>query len=81
MAEKKAPAKKAVKPKAKPEAKSKFKPDVLIVIGAKVKVDSVPGVQVWNLKGGEVTEEGDRRAVASLTSQDLYALGWVRRKY
>jgi len=77
MAEKKAPAKKAAKAKAKPEAK----PDVLIVIGAKGKVDAAKGVQVWHLDGDEVTEKGDRRAVASLTSQDLYSLGWVRRKY
>lgn len=77
MAEKKAPAKKAAKAKAKP----KFKPDVLIVIGANNEVKASPGVQVWKLDGDEVTEKGDRRAVASLTSQDLYALGWVRRKY
>ena len=77
MGDKKAPAKKAAKAKAAP----KQRPDVLIVIGAKGKVDAPKGVQVWNLGGDEVTEKGDRRAVASLTSQDLYALGWVRRKY
>ena len=77
MADKKAPAKKPAKAKAAP----KQRPDVLIVIGAKGKVEAAKGVQVWNLDGEEVTEAGDRRAVASLTSQDLYALGWVRRKY
>ena len=77
MADKKVTLTKAVKSKAKP----KSKPDVLIVIGAKGKVEASPSVQVWNLKGDEVTEKGDRRAVASLTSQDLYELGWVRRKY
>ena len=77
MADKKAPAKKAAKAKAAP----KQRPDVIIVIGAKGEVKPQKGVQIWNLMGDEVTEKGDRRAVSSLTSQDLYALGWVRRKY
>jgi|TARA_R100000479_G_scaffold166860_2_gene106922 hypothetical protein len=73
--------------KSKPAAKKKQapkpapRPDVLIVIGAKDKVKAEPGIQVWHLDGDEVTESGDRRAVASLTSQDLFALGWVRRKH
>jgi hypothetical protein len=72
------------KPKAKAKAKAKApagRPDVLIVIGAKSKIEVPSGVQVWSLEGEEVTEKGDRRAVAKLTAQDLYALGWVRRKY
>ena len=77
MAEKKAPAKKA----AKAEQAPKPRPDVMIVIGAKGKVEVPKGAQLWQLDGEEVTEKGDRRAVAQLTTQDLYALGWVRRKY
>ena len=77
MAEKKAPAKKAAKVKEAP----KPKPDVVIVIGAKGNVDVPKGVQLWRLAGQEVTEKGDRRAVAELTTQDLYALGWIRRKH
>lgn len=77
MAEKKVSAKKPAKVKEEPKAR----PDVVIVIGAKGKVDVPEGAQLWQLDGEEVTEKGDRRAVASLTTQDLYALGWVRRKY
>jgi len=77
MAEKKEPAKKP----AKAEQAPKPKPDVVIVIGAKAKVEVPKSAQLWQLDGEEVTEKGDRRAVAQLTSQDLYALGWVRRKY
>ena len=77
MAEKKAPAKKA----AKAEQAPKPRPDVVIVIGAKGKVDVPKGAQLWQLDGEEVTEKGDRRAVAELTTQDLYALGWIRRKH
>tara|TARA_R110000822_G_scaffold266387_1_gene390156 strand:- start:1217 stop:1450 length:234 start_codon:yes stop_codon:yes gene_type:complete len=77
MPDNKAPAKKTVKAKAAP----KQRPDVVIVIGAKGEVKPQKGVQIWNLMGEEVTEAGDRRAVSSLTSQDLYALGWIRRKH
>ena len=65
----------------KPTPQAAPRPDVLIVIGAKERVKAEPGIQVWHLDGDEVTESGDRRAVASLTSQDLFALGWVRRKH
>jgi len=54
---------------------------VVIVIGAKGKVNVPKGAQLWQLDGEEVTEKGDRRAVAQLTTQDLYALGWIRRKH
>ena len=77
MPDNKAPAKKTVKAKAAP----KQRPDVVIVIGAKGEVKPQKGVQIWNLMGEVVTEAGDRRAVSSLTSQDLYALGWIRRKH
>ena len=56
-------------------------PAIMIVIGAKGKTDKPKGCQLWQLDGEEVTDDGDRRSVAYLTSQDLYELGWVRRKH
>jgi hypothetical protein len=54
---------------------------VKIVIGAKSKPAAEEGVEIWQLDGEEQTAKGDRLAVAYLTSQQLHALGWVRRKY
>ncbi|HIA00787.1 MAG TPA: hypothetical protein EYN66_02555 [Myxococcales bacterium] len=56
-------------------------PAIMIVIGAKSKVAKPKGCQLWQLDGIEVTDDGDRRAVATLTSRELHKLGWVRRKY
>ena len=56
------------------------KGDVKIIIGSDTPSVEA-GVQVWNLKGEEVTAKGDRTSVAYLTTQDLFALGWVRRKH
>lgn len=61
--------------------KAQKKGDIKIVIGAKGKAKAEPGVQVWTLKGEEQTKDGDRKAVAYLTTQQLYDLGWVRRKH
>lgn len=78
MAEDKAPKKaKAKKPAAKPGRKG----DIKIVIGAKASPPQEPGVQLWALDGDEVTEKGDRSSVAYLTTQQLFELGWIRRKY
>ena len=49
------------------------------MIGAK-DPKAEEGVQLWAFDGEEVTAKGDRSAVAYITTQDLYALGWVRRK-
>ena len=75
MAEKKI----AIK-KAKVE-KEERKGDVRIVIGAKGDVPHIEGVETWAFAGEEVTEKGDRRAVAYLTTQELFTLGWIRRKF
>ena len=69
MADKKAP-KKAAR-----------KGEVKILIGAKGKPKAEEGVDIWSLKGEEKTKDGDRQSVAYLTTQQLYELGWVRRKY
>ena len=78
MAEDKAPKKAKAK---KPKAKTGRKGDIKIVIGAKGSPPQEPGVQLWALDGEEVTEKGDRSAVAYLTTQQLYELGWIRRKH
>ena len=49
----------------KPAAK---RGDEMIVIGAKDQPE-------------ELTKKGDRHSVACLTSQQLYELGWIRRKH
>jgi len=72
--------KKAAK-KAKPAPKSPRKGDVMIVIGGKESPEPEAGVQVWALEGEEVTKKGDRKSIAYLSTQDLFALGWIRRKY
>ena len=54
--------------------------DVLVVIGKADKFKAAPGVQVFHLKGDEVTEGGDRFAIAHLSSAAMYDLGWIRRK-
>ena len=72
---------KADKAKVKKPVAQKQRPAVQIVIGASGKIVAPSGVQVWALKGSEVTKDGDRRAIASLTSAELHQLGWVRRKY
>jgi len=74
------------KPKAKKPARDGSgeagkKGDIKIVIGAKAKPEAEKGVEIWQLEGEEQTAKGDRLAVAYLTSQQLHALGWVRRKY
>lgn len=66
----------AKKKEQKPKAK---KGDIKIVIGAK-DPKAEEGVQLWAFEGEEVTAKGDRSAVAYITTQELYALGWVRRK-
>ena len=66
------------KAKAKKTAK---RGDVKIVIGAKSRPANEPGIDTWSLEGEQTTDAGDRCSVAYLTSQDLHALGWVRRKY
>jgi hypothetical protein len=67
----------------KPVAKKADPASVMIVIGGKatVKHKKPASCQLWMLDGEEVTDDGDRRSVACLTSADLYALGWVRRKH
>tara|TARA_Y100001963_G_C6498660_1_gene316849 strand:+ start:101 stop:298 length:198 start_codon:yes stop_codon:yes gene_type:complete len=61
--------------------KPKKKGDVKIVIGAKGKAKAEPGVEIWTLKGEEQTTEGDRKSVAYMTTQQLFELGWIRRKH
>lgn len=65
----------------KKEEKPMKKGDIKILIGAKGKPKAEEGVQIWNLKGEEQTKDGDRQAVAYITTQELYELGWIRRKH
>ena len=65
----------------KTQKKPAKKGDIKIIIGAKGKAKPEQGVQVWSLKGEEQTKEGDRQSVAYLTSQQLFELGWIRRKH
>tara|TARA_A100001515_G_scaffold19790_1_gene14603 strand:- start:596 stop:805 length:210 start_codon:yes stop_codon:yes gene_type:complete len=65
----------------KKEEKTTKKGDIKILIGAKGKPKAEDGVQIWNLKGEEQTKEGDRQSVAYLTTQQLFELGWIRRKH
>lgn len=53
---------------------------VLVVIGkaSKLKVDA--GINVWHLKGEEMTDGGDRYSIAYLSTADMYERGWVRKK-
>ena len=74
-AKKKAPAKKAEAQE--PEKKG----DIRIAIGAKTKLSAEEGIEDWSLKGTEINHKGDRIAVAYLTAQQLFELGWIRRKY
>ena len=55
--------------------------DVRIVIGAKGDVPPIQGVQTWVLSGEEVPKKGDRSSVAYLTTQELYALGWIKKRF
>tara|TARA_R100001086_G_C11746843_1_gene234161 strand:+ start:445 stop:654 length:210 start_codon:yes stop_codon:yes gene_type:complete len=68
-------------PAKKKEEKQAKRGDIKILIGAKGKPKAEKGVQIWNLKGAEQTEGGDRQAIAYLTTQELYDLGWIRRKH
>jgi len=54
--------------------------DVVIVIGKATKAKVAQGVAVWSFGGEEQTEHGDRFAVARVTPQQLFKLGWIRRK-
>ena len=81
MAEETAPKKPKAKAKAKKATAPAKRGDIKIVIGAKSKPAAEPGVELWVLEGEEQTAKGDRSAVAYLTTQQLHALGWVRRKY
>ena len=67
--------------KKKVEEAPEKKGDIRIVIGAKGDVAPIQGIQTWVLDGEEVTKKGDRSSVAYLTTQELYALGWIRRKF
>jgi hypothetical protein len=80
MPEKKVTADTSKKAKKAPKQAAK-RGDVMIVIGAKDQPEAAPGVQVWMLDGEELTKKGDRHSVACLTSQQLYELGWIRRKH
>lgn len=80
------PTKEAAPPKKKTTKKSKGRidqaerGDVLITIGKDTKISTPYGVQHWNLDGSMPTTEGDRFAIARLTTSELFELGWVRRK-
>ena len=66
--------------KKKAEKPQDKKGDIKIVIGAK-KPKAEPGIALWAFDGEEVTAEGDRASVAYITTQDLYALGYIKRKF
>ena len=68
-------------PEKKKPAKVERKGDIKILIGAKGKPKKEEGGEIWNLKGEEQTTDGERQAVAYLTTQQLFELGWIRRKY
>jgi hypothetical protein len=79
----KAAPKKAKKPSAKkaaPKADSAADVEILITIGKASPLKPAPGGHVWNLKGEEVTEGGDRYAMAKLSLRDLGDLGFCRKK-
>lgn len=73
--------KKKKKAAPKPKVKTERQGDVRIVIGAKGDVPQIQGIQTWVLDGEEVTSKGDRSSCAYLTTQELFALGWIRRKF
>jgi len=68
------------KAKAPTTAEKAERGGVLVVIGKADKLKSAPGVNVWHLEGEEVTEGGDRYAVAYLSTAEMYDRGWVRKK-
>mgnify|MGYP001469722405 CR=1 FL=1 len=79
----KAPAKKTKKAAAKkpaPKVDSAEAVEIVITIGKAEPLKPAPGGHAWNLKGEEVTEGGDRYAVARLTLRDLGDLGFCRKK-
>ena len=77
----KAAPKKAKKAKkAAPKADPVADVEILITIGKASPVKPPPGGHAWNLKGEEVTEDGDRYAVAKLSLRDLGDLGFCRKK-
>lgn len=66
--------------KKKAEQPEPKKGDIKIVIGSKnAKPDD--GLELWSFAGEEVTSKGDRASVAYITTQDLFELGWIRRKH
>ena len=68
------------KSKAPTTAEKAERGGVLVVIGKAGELKSAPGVNVWHLEGEEVTEGGDRYAVAYLSTAEMYDRGWVRKK-
>ena len=55
--------------------------DVRIVIGPKGDVSPIQGVETWVLSGEDVTKKGDRSSVAYVTTQELYDLGWIKKRF